>query len=357
MSSRKLPKFVFDYIDGGAGAEACVENNRKAIDRIRITPKILEGVSDVKLDSCFFGNSVSLPLALAPMGLTNLIDPHGPLLLARACARAKVPFALSSATALGSKYFSQIPPPWYQLYIYDTDTLEDDVGYIRNLGCDTLIITVDLPVGGRRIRDIRNDFSAEVSLKMLAQASVKPSWVFNHLRAFRGSKSVRLDPRLVSRSLHALTWAELSKIREIWTGNLIVKGVLDPDDALRCVSIGVDALVISNHGGRQFDGAPSPFMVLEEIACVLGRRLTIFVDGGITSGEDIVKALALGADGVLLGRIALYALASGGEQCVYNLIDDLRSQTIIAMKLLGCRTVDALRTLRTTTVPDLSHYL
>lgn len=346
VSYRRLPKFVFDYIDGGAGAELCLRRNRMAIDDIQITPRVLGGVNDVKARHKLFGKPVSAPIVLAPMGLTELIRPDGPLALARACEQADIPFALSSATALGAGFFNQIKPPWYQLYIYDPGIINEQIDYVSALGCETLIITVDLPVGGRRLRDIKNEFSPDVGLKMMAQASVRPLWLLHRMLGYKGVSRPNLDKRLRSRSLHALSWVDLENIRDLWKGTLIVKGILDSDDALRCVNMGVDGLVISNHGGRQFDAAPSPFSVLPEISKAVDNRATILVDGGINCGEDIVKALALGADGILLGRMALYALASGGERRVYELLCDLKSQITVAMKLLGSEDVDALRLLR-----------
>jgi (S)-mandelate dehydrogenase len=340
----KLPKFVYDYIDGGAGDESGIMNNVSSLRKSKLRTRVLALEKPVKTQTSFFGKKADIPLVIAPTGLNELLRPDANALLATVALKQEIPFCLSSATSQDVTALCEaVAPPWYQLYISDMTVLPNRLAQIAEDGCRILMVTVDVPVGGWRPRDKANDFGPKLSARMFTQLILRPSWLYNQwIRKPIGALQP-IDEKLLRRTMHLLTWDDLRKIRELWPHALVIKGILSVEDASRAAQLGADGIVISNHGGRQLNSAVSAFEILPEIAATLSKRLTIFVDGGFQTGEDVVKALIHGADGALIGRLPLFALAAGGERRLEKALRDLRSQIEISMTLLGASDVDRLK--------------
>lgn len=359
LARRRLPPFLFEYIDGGSYAETTLKRNIADLERVALRQRILCNVSEIDLSAKLLGQTLALPVALAPVGLAGMNARRGEVQAARAAEHAGIPFTLSTVSAcpLAEVRQATATPFWFQLYmIRDRDFMRDLLAQAMEAGCSALMFTVDMPVPGSRYRDVHSGLAGAPglrgSLRRGWQAARHPRWAWDvgvrgrphqlgnvapvlgrqtGLEDFFAWMRGNFDPRV--------TWSDLDWIRGAWDGPLIVKGILDKEDALLAADHGADAIVVSNHGGRQLDGVPGTATALPPIADALAGRLTIFADGGVRSGLDVVRMLALGADAVLLGRAWAYALAAAGEAGVTHMLRLIDAEMRVAMALTGVTSV------------------
>jgi L-lactate dehydrogenase (cytochrome) len=349
---RKLPRFLFDYIDGGAYAERTLARNVSDLADLSLRQRVLKDVSQVDVSTTLFGHYQALPVALAPVGLTGMYARRGECQAAKAAAAKGVPFCLSTVSVCDLAEVSKASPApiWFQLYVLrDRAFMRDLLAKAADAGATALVFTVDMPVPGARYRDAHSGMSGpNAAARRLVQAVFKPSWAWDvgvmgrphtlgnvapvlgansGLEDFMGWLGANFDP--------SIQWKDLDWIRDQWKGPLIIKGVLDPEDAKAAADIGADGIVVSNHGGRQLDGVLSSARALPDIAEAVGDRLTVLADSGVRSGLDVVRMLALGAKGVLLGRAFIYALAARGGPGVSQLLDLIEKEMRVAMALTG----------------------
>jgi L-lactate dehydrogenase (cytochrome) len=354
---RKLPRFLFDYIDGGAYAERTLGRNVSDLADLSLRQRVLKDVSGVDTSTTLFGVKQALPVALAPVGLTGMYARRGEVQAAKAAAAKGVPFCLSTVSVCDLDEVSKASsaPIWFQLYVLrDRGFMRDLLAKAADAGANALVFTVDMPVPGARYRDAHSGMSGpNAAARRLMQAVFKPSWAWDvgvmgrphtlgnvapvlgkdsGLEDFMGWLAANFDP--------SIQWKDLDWIRDQWKGPLIIKGVLDPEDAKAAADIGADGIVVSNHGGRQLDGVLSSARALPDIAEAVGDRLTVLADSGVRSGLDVVRMLALGAKGVLLGRAFVYALAARGGPGVTQLLDLIEKEMRVAMALTGVNTLD-----------------
>lgn len=352
---RRLPRFLFDYIDGGAYAEVTLRRNVDDLAAIALRQRVLRDVSAIDLSTTIFGQPQAMPVALAPIGLAGLTARRGETQAVRAAESAGVPFILSTVSAcpLAEVAAAAAKPFWFQLYmIRDRGFMRDLMAKAMAAGCSALVFTVDMPVPGARYRDYHSGLAGAPGLagqaRRVAQAMVRPHWAWDvgiHGRPHAlGNVAPVLGPSTGLEDFFAwmrgnfdpsINWRDLDFIRSEWTGPLILKGILDPDDAREAVALGADGLIVSNHGGRQLDGVLSSARALPPIAEAVGDRLTILADGGVRSGLDVVRLLALGAKGVLLGRAWAWALAAGDESGVRRMLAIIEAEMRVAMALTG----------------------
>jgi (S)-mandelate dehydrogenase len=357
---RRLPRFVFDFIDGGAGDEACIRRNREALDAVTLTPRCLRDVSAVDTGVTLLGRRWSMPLAVAPTGFNGLIRPDADLALARAAAAAGVPFVLSTAANARLERVAEVADgmSWLQLYMMTERSITRQmVARARRAGIGALVLTVDVPVSGRRERDLRHGFRLPFRPPPATVLDIcrHPLWLarmalagmpgFPNLSEDETARrSPELDARLLGRALdRTLDWGALDWLRDQWDGPLLLKGVLHPEDAALAVERGIDGIIVSNHGGRQLDIAPASVAMLPGVAGAVAGRVPVLVDGGLRRGGDIARALALGADAVLAGRPLLYGLASDGERGARSVLATFAEELDNVMTLLGASTVGELR--------------
>ena len=355
-AKRRLPPFLFHYIDGGAYDEHTLGRNVADLRDLALRQRVLKELGEVDLSARLFGEAVSLPVALAPVGLTGMYARRGEVQAARAAASRGVPFTLSSVSVCPIEEVQPAMkrPMWFQLYVLR------DRGFMKNAlerawaaGVRTLVFTVDMPVPGARYRDRHSGMAGPFAAwRRVLQAVTHPRWAWDvglrgrphdlgnvsaylghriHLEDYIGWLGENFDP--------SIGWRDLEWIREYWKGSMVLKGILDPEDAREAVRFGADGIVVSNHGGRQLDGVLSSARALPAIADAVQGDLTILADSGVRSGLDVVRLLALGADGVLLGRAFVYALAAAGEQGVAHVLDLIASEMKVAMTLTGARAV------------------
>jgi L-lactate dehydrogenase (cytochrome) len=353
---RKLPRFLFDYIDGGAYAERTLARNVSDLADLSLRQRVLKDVSKVDLSTTLFGHYQALPVALAPVGLTGMYARRGECQAAKAAAAKGVPFCLSTVSVCDLAEVSKASPSpiWFQLYVLrDRAFMRDLLAKAADAGATALVFTVDMPVPGARYRDAHSGMSGpNAAARRLVQAAFKPAWAWDvgvmgrphtlgnvapvlgensGLEDFMGWLGANFDP--------SIQWKDLEWIRDLWKGPLIIKGVLDPEDAKAAADIGADGIVVSNHGGRQLDGVLSSARALPDIAEAVGDRLTVLADSGVRSGLDVVRMLALGAKGVVLGRAWVYALAARGGPGVSQLLDLIEKEMRVAMALTGVNTL------------------
>jgi L-lactate dehydrogenase (cytochrome) len=351
QARRRVPRAVFDYTDGGAGREVSLRRSRAAFDRVEFLPSVLRDVSSVDVSTTVLGRPAALPLVLAPTGFTRMMNHQGEPAVARAAARAGVPYALSTmGTTSPERLAAEAPDArrWFQLYLWrDRAASTELVRRAAESGYEALVLTVDTPVGGLRLRDVRNGMTIPPALtaRTILDGARHPSWwvdlltteplEFASLNSFAGTvsdlASQVFDP--------SATLADVRWLREQWSGPLIVKGLLTVDDAVAAVDAGADGVVVSNHGGRQLDQSPTPLEQLPAIAESIGDRAEVYVDGGVLSGSDIMAAVALGARAALVGRAYLYGLMAGGEAGVDRVLEILRREMVTAMQLTGVTSV------------------
>jgi len=355
-AKRRLPPFLFHYIDGGAYDEQTMRRNVEDLRGLALRQRVLGEVGTVDLSTELFGEKLALPVALGPVGLTGMYARRGEVQAARAAAAKGVPFTLSTVSVCPiEEVAKQVPRPiWFQLYVLK------DRGFMKSVldrawvaGVRTLVFTVDMPVPGARYRDAHSGMSGpHAALRRIWQAVCHPRWAWDVGLCGRphdlGNVSAYLGHRIgledyigwLGKNFDpAIGWRDLEWIRESWKGAMLLKGILDPADAREAVRFGADGIVVSNHGGRQLDGVLSSARALPAIADAVKGELKILADSGVRSGLDVVRMLALGADGVLLGRAFVYALAAAGEQGVAHLLDLIASEMRVAMTLTGAKSI------------------
>jgi len=357
---RRLPRFLFEYMDGGSYGEVTLRRNIADLERVALRQRVLRDVSSIDLSTELFGQKLSLPVALAPIGLAGLNARRGECQAVRAAERAGVPFTLSTVSAcpISEVAAAAGKPFWFQLYmIRDRGFMRDLLAQATATQCSALVFTVDMPVPGSRYRDYRTGLAGAPGLKgavwRASQAVTKPGWAWDVGLRGRPHHLGNVAPVLNGKTGiddffawmrgnfdPAIHWRDLDFIRSEWKGPLIIKGILDPEDARQAAETGADGIVVSNHGGRQLDGVLSTARALPPIAEVVGDRLTVLADGGVRSGLDVVRMLALGAKGVLLGRAWAYALAAGGEAGVTKMLGLIEAEMRVAMALTGVTRID-----------------
>lgn len=360
LARRRLPPFLFEYIDGGSYAEVTLRRNVADLEAIALRQRVLRNVSQIDLSTTLFGRTQAMPVALAPVGLAGMNARRGEVQAARAAEGAGVPFALSTVSAcpLSEVVAGVTQPIWFQLYmIRDRGFMRELMAQAKAARCSALIFTVDMPVPGSRYRDYHSGLAGAPgmvgALRRMWQGVTHPRWAWDVGVCGRPHQLGNVAPVLGSNTgledffawMRAnfdptVTWADLDFIRQHWDGPLIIKGILDPDDANAAVDMGADGIIVSNHGGRQLDGVPSTAQALSPIAQAVGDRLTVMADGGVRSGLDVVRMLALGAKGVLLGRAWVYALGGGGEAGVAHLLRLVEAEMRVAMALTGVTRID-----------------
>jgi L-lactate dehydrogenase (cytochrome) len=362
IAQRRLPRGVFDYIDGGAEDERTMAANMAAFAGVTFRPRVLRDVGDVDPSTTLLGRPLPLPLVLAPTGFTRIADPDGELAVARAAARAGLPYTLST---LGTRSIEEVAeasggPKWFQVYVWrDRGLVKEMIDRAATAGYDALVLTVDTAVLGRRDRDVRRGFSLppKVGLGTLVDGAVHPGWTWRFLRSEPirfanvrddigvgdGSTAVTLSEYVNTQFDPGLSWRDVEWMRSVWDGPLVVKGIQTVDDARLAAEAGVEAIALSNHGGRQLDSAPAILDLVAPVADAVGDRLEIICDGGVRRGSDIVKAVALGARACMAGRAYLYGLGAAGERGVDHVLGLLDADVRRTMALVGASTVDELR--------------
>ncbi len=353
---RRLPPFLFHYLDGGAGAEQTLRGNVEDLQTVRLRQRVLRGSEQQDLSVRWFGQDYDLPIALAPVGLAGMYARRGEVQAVRAACRRNIPFIQSTVSVcpLAEVAAQADKPIWFQLYVLkDRGFMRDVMRRAWELGATTLVFTVDMPVPGARYRDLHSGMSGPNGpLRRMLQALRHPRWAWDvgllgrphdlgNISAFRGSATGLADyiGWLGANFDPGIGWGDLQWIRDEWKGRLVIKGILDPEDARDALAFGADGIVVSNHGGRQLDGAPSTAWALPAIAAEVKGKMTIFADGGVRTGLDVFRMLALGADGVLLGRAFIYALAVHGQPGVERLLAIMEKDLRTTMVLTGVRKV------------------
>ena len=356
LARRRVPKMFFDYADSGAWTEGTYRANEADFHKIKLRQRILVDMTNRSLESTMIGQKVTMPVALAPTGLTGMQHADGEMLAAQAAEEFGVPFTLSTMSICSIEDVASVTkkPFWFQLYVMqDRDFVINLIDRAKAAKCSALVLTLDLQILGQRHKDIRNGLSAppKFTPKHIWQMATRPGWCLKMLgtqrRTFRNivghAKSVtdlsslsvwtseQFDPRL--------SWNDVAWIKERWGGPLILKGILDPEDARMAVSTGADAIIVSNHGGRQLDGAMSSIGMLPRIVDAVGDKIEVHIDGGIRSGQDVLKAVALGAKGTYIGRPFLYGLGADGKRGVTTALDIIRKEMDITMALCGKRNI------------------
>jgi L-lactate dehydrogenase (cytochrome) len=362
LARRRLPRALFDYIDGGANSEITLSRNISDMEAVVLRQRVMRDVSSIDTSTTLFGQNLTMPLMMGPVGFAGMFARRGEVQAARAAEAAGVPFTLSTVGICPMEEVAAVvkAPIWYQLYmIKDRGYMAALLQRAKALGVRVLVFTVDLPVSGARYRDQRSGFSATLPpmarLTRALEALKHPAWLldvyfggrphdFGNIVAaipegqagdFAGWIHRNFDP--------TVTWKDIAWVREHWEGPIVLKGVLDPEDARAALAAGADGIIVSNHGGRQLDGAQTTVRALPSIVDVVDDRLTVLMDGGVRSGLDVLRGLALGAKGVLIGRAWAYALAAGGEAGVARMLARMQAELRVAMALTGCTDVKAAR--------------
>ena len=356
LAKRRVPRMFYDYADSGAWTESTYRANETDFQHLYLRQRVGIDFSNRSLASSMVGQPVAMPVALAPVGMTGMQHADGEILAARAAAAAGVPFTLSTMSICSIEDVAQATgkPFWFQLYVMrDRDFNDRLIGRAQAAGCSALVLTLDLQILAQRNKDIKNGLTAppRMTLANIVDIAGKPRWWLGMLgtrrRTFRnivghapGVKDTRALASWTNEQFDpTLNWDDVKRIKERWGGKLILKGILDPEDAELAVRSGADALIVSNHGGRQLDGALSSIAALPAIARAVGSRIEVFMDGGVRSGQDVLKALALGAKGVFIGRAYIYGLGAMGEAGVAKALECIRKELDVTMALCGLRDV------------------
>ncbi|MGC7097639.1 alpha-hydroxy acid oxidase [Amycolatopsis lurida] len=351
IARKRSPRAVFDYTDGAAELEDSLLRARQAFRRVEFQPHVLRDVSEVDTSKEILGKRSAMPFAFAPTGFTRMMNHEGEPAVARVAERAGIPYALSTMGTTSIEAVAEAAPDarkWFQLYVWrDREAGKDLVQRAGECGYDTLLLTVDVPVGGARMRDVRNGLTIPpaLTLKTFADGAMHPAWWFNllttepltfaSLTSWNGTVAELLNTLFDP----ALNFDDLSWLRELWPGKLVVKGIQNPADAREVIKLGADAVIVSNHGGRQLDRAPTPLELLPQVLQAVEGNGEVWLDGGILSGADIIAAIANGADACLVGRAYLYGLMAGGERGVQRAYDILQTEIVRTMRLLGVRSL------------------
>lgn len=364
IARNRLPRVVFDYIDGAVEDEEGMARNRAAFERVRIIPRYLIDVAERKQTTTLFGQTYAHPFGIAPTGLANLSWPGADTSLARVAADANIPFVLSTAATTSIEEAAEAAPDhfWFQLYApIDMEVRADLLRRAEAAGAKALMVTVDVPVSSKRERDIRNNFMLPLrpNVTMGLDAMTHPHWALQILRhgipklevlapyAGKNAGAQSLAAYVASQISQSLTWDDIKALRKSWQGPLVIKGILSADDARKAARLGVDGILISNHGGRQLDAAPAPIEMLPAIREAVDDKLVLMLDSGVRRGADIAKALALGADFVFVGRATLYGVAAGGEAGAKRAISFLTDELDRCLAQIGCPDVKDLREVET----------
>ena len=359
LAKRKVPKMFFDYVNSGSWTEKTYRDNVNDFSNIKLRQRIAVDMTNRKLKSKMAGIDVSMPLALAPTGLTGMQHADGEILSAQAAEEFGVPFTLSTMSVCSIEEVAKHTkkPFWFQLYVMrDKKFMERLIDRAKDAGCSALVLTLDLQIMGQRHKDIRNGLSTppKFTPKHLYQVLARPGWSWKMLQTknrFFGNIVGHVDGITDVRSLASWTaeqfdpqldWKEIDWIKKRWGGKLILKGILDSEDAIIASNTGADAIIVSNHGGRQLDGAPSSIQVLPEIVDAVGSKIEVHIDGGIRSGQDVVKSLCLGAKGTYIGRAFLYGLGALGKFGVFKSLDIIKNELDKTMAFCGRRDVEEL---------------
>ena len=354
IARRRCPRVMFDYVDSGSYDEVTRDANRDELKSIRFRQRVLVDTTGRTMETELLGTKLSMPVAIAPTGLTGLVYGDGEMLAARAAEHEGTVYTLSTMSICTIEDVRAVTqkPFWFQLYVFrDRGFCEEIIGRARDAGCPVLFVTVDLPQRGQRHADLKNGLTVppRLTLRNALDIATKPAWMarvlmgkrktFGNVDHYLKRNNIKFGTANWSQNHfdQSLNWRDIDWIRKLWPGKLVLKGILDVDDAKTAVAAGADGIVVSNHGGRQLDGAPATIRVLPEIASAVGDRTEVLFDGGIRSGPDVMKALALGARGCLIGRAYLYGLAALGEAGVRKAVDIIRQEMDITMMLTGLR--------------------
>lgn len=356
LAQQKVPKMFFDYIDSGSWTESTYRSNERDFDKVKLSPRIARDISNRSLKSTMVGEQVAMPVALAPTGLAGMVHADGEILAAQAAEEFGIPFTLStmSICSIEDVAAATTKPFWFQLYMMrDRDFVRGLLDRAKAAGCSTLVLTLDLQIAGQRHKDIRNGLSAPPKFgpRSLWQMITRLQWcremlgtkrrsfgnIVGHASGVRdlsdlsGWTAQQFDP--------TLTWSDIDWIRKSWNGKLILKGILDARDAKIAARTGADAILVSNHGGRQLDGATSTIAALPSVMDTVGSDIEVHLDGGVRSGQDVLRALCLGARGVFIGRPFLYGLGADGKDGVAKSLEIIRKELDITLALCGGRSV------------------
>lgn len=360
IAKRRLPGGVFDYIDGGAEDERTLVANEAAYARTGFRPRVLRGVQSIDVQSSLLGVPLNYPLVLAPTGFTRIADPQGELAVARAAARAGLPYTLSTLSTRSIEEVRAVSEGrlWFQVYAWrDRGLVKEMIDRAAAARYEALVLTVDTAVLGRRERDVRRGFSLPPSIgpKTFVDGARHPAWTWNFLRSEPirfanvagrdvgdGASPVNLSDYINTQFDPALAWSDVEWLRSVWNGPIVLKGIQTVADAILAAEAGVEAIALSNHGGRQLDGAPATFDLVSPVADAVAGRTEIICDGGVRRGSDIVKAVAAGATAVMAGRAYLYALGAAGERGVDRLLEWFRADMVRTMTLLGVARIEEL---------------
>jgi len=352
VARRKVPKAFFDYVDSGSYNEETLRANRADLEMIKLRQRVMVDVSNRSLATTIIGQNISAPFALAPIGLCGMQHGDGEILAAQAAEEAGIPFTLSTMSICSIEQVAEaaLRPFWFQLYVIrDRDFSRDILERASAAKCNALVLTVDLQVLGQRHRDIRNGMTVppEMRLRNVIEMARKPRWALSILKSksktfgnlaghLEGMEDITSLAQWTNSQFDpALNWKDVEWIKKVWPGKIIIKGILDVEDARTAVKLGSDAIVVSNHGGRQLDGAPSSISALPAIAQAVGSDTEVLFDGGIRTGADLLRALALGARACLIGRAYVYGLGAAGKAGVAKAIDILQKELSVAMALTG----------------------
>ncbi len=359
LARKRVPRFLFEYLDGGSFAEITKGANERDLAALPLRQRVLRDVSSIDTSTVLFDTKLAMPVALAPVGLAGIYARRGEVQALRAAEDAGIPFTLSTVGVcpIQEVEAAASKPFWFQLYmIRDRSFMRDMLALARESKVSALVFTVDMPVPGSRYRDYRSGLAGESwltgNVRRIAQSMMRPHWALDVGLLGRPHNLGNIAPVLGKNSGledfmawmqknfdPSVSWRDLGFVRENWEGPIIIKGILDADDAREAAAVEVDGIVVSNHGGRQLDGVPSTASALPAIADAAGDRLIVLADGGVYSGLDVVRMLALGADGVLLGRSWVYALAASGQSGVAHVLELIRKEMHVAMALTGCRSI------------------
>ena len=360
-AKRKLPPFLFHYVDGGAYAEYTLRRNVDDLASIALRQRVLRNMSELSLETQLFGETLSMPVALAPVGLTGMLARRGEVQAARAADKKGIPFTLSTVSVCPIEEVAPAikRPMWFQLYVLkDRGFMKNALERAKAAGVTTLVFTVDMPTPGARYRDAHSGMSGpNANMRRMLQAMTHPFWAWDvglhgkphdlgNISKYRGNPTGLEDyiGWLAANFDPSISWKDLEWIREFWDGPMVIKGILDAEDARDAVTFGADGIIVSNHGGRQLDGVLSSARAMPAIADAVKGDLKILADSGIRSGLDVVRMIALGADTVMLGRAFAYALAADGESGVANLLDLIEKEMRVAMVLTGAKSISEITT-------------
>ncbi|SCK19233.1 (S)-mandelate dehydrogenase [Variovorax sp. HW608] len=361
LARRKLPRIAFDFIDGGSDDELCLHRNREAFERHRLVPRYLRDVTRRDQSVALFGRTYASPIGISPTGLAGLFRPDADLMLAEAAREANVPFLLSSAANAALEDAIRVAPEhvWFQMYCTSDERINADlVERARKAKIGVLVVSVDVPVNSNRERNRRNGFSRpfRMTTGVALEALGHPAWVLRYLRtggipmmrnwkpyAREGATAGEVaDMYGTLTPAPMVTWAHLKRIRSAWSGPLVVKGLLHPDDAREAAQLGADGIVISNHGGRQLDAAPAPLEMLPEIRAAVGKDVQLILDSGVRRGSDVVIARCLGAQSAIFGRPTLFGVAAGGRAGASRALQIMRNEIDMVMAQIGCASLSDL---------------